>query len=81
MINEDFKKLYKSGAKVAVDFIKRDGTKRHMVCQRDPVMESQVKGAIEKHTDSTLRVVEIKDDGTHQWRAVPLDRIESFTEI
>ena len=49
MINEDFKKLYKSGAKVAVDFTKRNGTKRHMVCQRDSVLESQVRGAIEKH--------------------------------
>lgn len=76
-----FTELYKSGARVAVDFIKRDGTKRHMVCQLDPVMESAVKGAIEKHTDSVQRVVEITDDGTKQWRAVPLGRIESFEEI
>ena len=81
MINEDFKKLYKSGAKVAVDFTKRDGTKRHMVCQRDFVLESQVQGVIEKHTDTTLRVVEITDNGAKQWRSVPLDRIESFEEV
>ena len=80
MENEDFKTLYKSGARVAVDFIKRDGTKRHMVCQRDLTLESQVKGAIEKHADNVLRVVEITSDGVHQWRAVPLDRIESFKE-
>lgn len=73
-----FTEAYKSGAKVAVDFIKRDGTKRHMVCQRDSVMESEVKGAIEKHTDAVKRVIELKEDGTKQWRAVPLDRIESF---
>ena len=73
-----FTEIYKSGAKVAVDFIKRDGTKRHMVCQRDSVMESEVKGAIEKHTDAVKRVIELKEDGTKQWRAVPLDRIESF---
>lgn len=81
MINEDFVKLYKSGAKVAVDFTKRDGTKRHMVCQRDPVLESKVQGAIEKHTDTVKRVIEITADGTKQWRAVPLDRIESFEEV
>ena len=76
-----FTELYKSGARVAVDFIKRDGTKRHMVCQRDPVMESEVKGAIEKHADTVKRVIEITEDGTKQWRAVPLDRIESFEEF
>ena len=76
-----FTEIYKSGARIAVDFIKRDGTKRHMVCQRDSVMESEVKGAIEKHTDTVQRVVEITEDGTKQWRTVPLDRIEHFEEV
>ena len=76
-----FKDLYKSGVKVAVDFIKQDGTKRHMICQRDSEMESQVQGSFAHKSDTTLRVVEITESDNKQWRSVPLDRIEKFEEL
>lgn len=76
-----FKELYKSGAKVAVDFIKRNGEKRHMICQRDSEMESQVKGKIAHNSDTTLRVVEITESGDKQWRSVPLVRIEKAVVV
>lgn len=76
-----FKDLYKSGAKVSVDFIKKDGTKRHMICQRDSEMESQVQGKIVHSSETTLRVVEITESGDKQWRSVPLDRVEKAVVV
>lgn len=80
-LGQQFKELYKSGKIVKVEFEKRDGSIRTMVCERKQEMEEAVKGAIEKHTDTVLRVVEIKDDGTAQWRSVPLDRIRMVTVV
>ena len=76
-----FKELYKSGAKVEVDFVKRDGTLRHMVCQRDSLLESLVKGVVKTKSEDTVRVVELVADGTKQWRSVPVNRIERFAKI
>jgi len=76
-----FKELYKSGAKVEVDFIKRDGTPRHMICQRDSLLESLVKGVVKTKSEDAVRVVELAADGTKQWRSVPVNRIERFVKI
>ena len=76
-LGEQFKELYKAGETVKVEFEKRDGSIRTMVCERKKEMEEAVKGAITKKDDSVLRVVELKDDGTTQWRSVPLDRVRS----
>ena len=74
---QEFIQAYKAGQKVEVDFIKANGEKRHMVCQRDnearEMEAAVVHGAPKK--PGLIRVVEITEDGTHQWRSIVLDRI------
>lgn len=82
-LGDELKAAYKKGNRIDVVFVKRDGTDRKMTIQRDPVMESNVKGLrTDSWTNDNLRVVErIEDengDPVFQWRSVPLNRIKSF---
>lgn len=77
----NFRDLYKSGKKIEVDFEKKDGTMRHMICERDAEMESQVRGVVKSKTEDVVRVVEITESGEKQWRSVPLNRIVKFSEV
>ena len=52
-LGEQFKELYKAGEIVKVEFEKRDGTIRTMVCERKKEMEEAVKGAITKKHPTT----------------------------
>lgn len=82
-IGDEVKAAYKKGNRVEVVFVKRDGTDRKMIIERNAIMESFVKGLrTESWTNDNLRVVErVEDengDPVFQWRSVPLNRIKSF---
>ena len=82
-LGDELKAAYKKGNRIEVVFVKRDGSDRKMTIQRDPVMESNVKGLrTESWTNDNLRVVERVIDGdgkeASQWRSIPLNRIKTF---
>ena len=85
-LGDELKAAYKKGNRIDVVFVKRDGTDRKMTIQRDPVMESNVKGLrTESWTNDNLRVVErITDENGNpisQWRSIPLNRIKTFNIV
>lgn len=68
---------YHAGNLVAVDFTKANGEKRHMLVQKNDSLLSAVAGARHFSNPNVLRVTELLDDGTSQWRSIPLDRLIS----
>ena len=74
---------------MTVDFIKRDGTLRHMMINRSKVLESQVKGTMADVTAArkeTLKkrnmicVEEIVKPGCaeHQWRTINCETVKKI---
>ena len=74
---------------MTVDFIKKDGTLRHMMINRSKVLESQVKGTAVEATvarKSTLKkrnmicVEEIVKPGCaeHQWRTINCETVKKI---
>ena len=72
------KKHYDAGEEVILEFIKRDGTVRKMIAQKDQTLLETVQG-IRTHSNPLTKVVTEKlPDGTFRFRSVPLDRVLSL---
>lgn len=74
-----------TGKFITVDFVKKDGSIRHMVCHRSKVLESTINGnnpeatAKRKSTlamNSMLGVEEMKNDKTFQFRTINLATVK-----
>ena len=74
---------------LTVDFVKKDGTTRHIMCHRSKVLESQVKGTNAEATEArkaTLKqrnmicVEEIVKPGCaeYQWRTVNCETVKKI---
>ena len=74
---------------ITLDFRKKDGTLRHMMCHKSKVLESQVKGTNAEATASrkaTLKqrnmicVEELVKPGCaeHQWRTINCETVEKI---
>lgn len=74
---------------ITVDFVKKDGTIRHMMCHRSKVLESQVKGTALEATEArneTLKkrnmicVEEMVKPGCaeYQWRTINCETVKKI---
>ena len=74
---------------IAVDFRKKDGSLRHMMCNRSKVLEASVKGTNSEATEArkeTLKkrnmicVEELIKPGCadHQWRTINCETVEKI---
>ena len=74
---------------ITVDFVKKDGTLRHMQCHRSKLLEAAVKGTQPEATEkrrSTLKaknmlcVEEIVKPGTseYQWRTINCETVKKI---
>ena len=74
---------------ITIDFVKKDGTLRHLMCHRSKVLESQVKGTFANVTaarNDTLKkrnmivVEELVKPGCaeHQWRTVNCETVKKI---
>lgn len=74
---------------MTIDFIKKDGSLRHMMCHRSKVLETSVKGTAPEATaarKATLRrqnmicVEELVKPGCaeHQWRTVNCETVQKI---
>ena len=74
---------------ITVDFKKKDGTLRHMMCNRSKVLEASVKGTNAAATEARKRtldrrnmicVEEIVKPGCaeHQWRTINCETVEKI---
>jgi len=74
---------------ITVDFVKKDGTIRHMMCHRSKVLESQVKGTTPEATEArkeTLKkrnmicVEEMVKPGCaeYQWRTINCETVKKI---
>lgn len=74
---------------ITVDFRKKDGSLRHMMCHKSKVLESQVKGTNPEATEArkeTLKarnmicVEELVKPGTkeYQWRTINCETVEKI---
>ena len=79
--NNEFIKYYNAGHRLCVTFKKMNDEFRMMIVQRDPIMESHIKGVHDFKDKSIKRVIEILPNGEKQWRAIVLDRIISVMEM
>lgn len=68
---------YRAGNLVSVEFTKANGEKRHMLVQKNDSLLSAVAGTRHFSNPNVLRVTELLDDGSAQWRSIPLDRLIS----
>lgn len=74
-----------TGKFITIDFIKKDGTLRHMMCHKSKVLESQITGnkpevtAKRKETmklRGMIHVEELTSDKTYQHRIVNLSTVK-----
>ena len=66
------------GREVSLTFQKKDGTLRKMTIQADQKLLETIQGK-RQHTNPLTKVVTEKlEDGTFQFRSIPLDRVVSF---
>lgn len=74
-ISENYTML---GREVALTFQKRDGTLRKMTIQPDQKLLETIQGK-RQHTNPLTKVVTEKlENGSFQFRSIPLDRVVSF---
>lgn len=66
------------GKEVSLTFQKKDGTLRKMTIQADQKLLETIQGK-RQHTNPLTKVVTEKlEDGTFQFRSIPLDRVISI---
>ena len=74
----DLYKAYRKGFKVRFTFHKADGSVRNLIAVRDDEakeMEKAIVGGRVFTNPDVVRVAELCDDGTRQWRSVTLSRV------
>lgn len=75
---EELYRAYRAGKKVRFTFHKKDMSVRNLIALRDAEakeMEAAIVGGTVFKNPDVVRVVEITDDGTHQWRSVTLSKV------
>ena len=63
---------------LTVDFIKKDGTPRQMICTRIPDLLPETKGNTRETPDNIVTVYDLEAEG---WRSINLDTLVNWEII
>ena len=72
---------YSKGEAVQLEFVKRDGTLRKMTIQEDQKLLATIRGERKVSNETNRVVCEKLEDGSTQFRSIPLDRVLTLATL
>ncbi len=80
-VKDFLREHYSRGETVQLEFVKRNGALRKMTIQEDQELLATIRGERKVSNETNRVVCEKLEDGSSQFRSIPLDRVLTLATL